>query len=69
MSQKDKQLPFTWHIVSLIQHIDLIEDLILIVFMRTQEVVVGDPERQVVVGTFVIIEAVSWRGKRLCRCG
>ena len=43
MSQKDKQLPFTWHIVSLIQHIDLIQDLILIVFMWTQEIIVSNP--------------------------
>ena len=48
-------MPFPRHVVWAFKHIDRVEYLIAVVLVRTQEVVVGDPERHVVVGTVVII--------------
>ena len=55
LSEQDQELPFTGHVVCVFQHIDFIEHLIMIVLVRTQEVVVGDPERHVIVGAIVIV--------------
>ena len=36
----------------------LLEDVVFIVFMRAQEVIVSDPERQIIVGTVDAVKAV-----------
>lgn len=59
LSEQDQELPFAGHIVRTLQHVDWIEHLIMVVLMGAQEVVVGDPERHVVVGAIVIIVATA----------
>ena len=59
LSEQDQELPFTGHVVCVFQHIDFIEHLIMIVLVRTQEVVVGDPECHVIVCAVVIIVAAA----------
>ena len=55
MAEQDQELPFSRHVVCAFQHIDFIEYLIMVVLMRAQEVVVGDPECCVIVCTIIII--------------
>ncbi len=43
------------HVVSPLQHTDWIEHPIVVVLMGTEKVVVGDPERHVIVGAIVIV--------------
>ena len=58
LAEEDEKLPLAWHVVGTPQHFHLVKDFIFIVFMRTQEVVVSDPEGQVVVGAVNVIKAV-----------
>jgi len=58
LAEEDEKLPFAGHVVSAPQHFHLIEDFVFIVFMRTEEVVVSDPEGKVIVGTVDVIKAV-----------
>ena len=51
-------MPLAGHVVSAPQHFHFIEDFIFIVFMRTQKVVVSNPESQVIVGTVDVIKAI-----------
>ena len=55
LAEQDQELPFSRHVVCAFQHIDFIEYLIMVVLMRAQEVVVGDPECCVIVCTIIII--------------
>ena len=48
-------MPLGGHVPCLLQHIDLIEDLISHRLVRTQEVIVGDPERDVIVRAIVVV--------------
>ncbi len=58
LTEKDKKLPLAGHIVSALQHFYFVEDFIFLVFMRTQKVVVSNPESQVIVGAVDVIKAV-----------
>ncbi len=55
LPEQNQELPLPGHVVSPLQHIDLIEHPIVVVLMGTEEVVVGDPERHVIVGAIVIV--------------
>lgn len=59
LAEQDQELPFTRHVVCAYQHIDFIEYLIMVVLMRAQKVVVGDPECYVVVCAIIIIVAAA----------
>ena len=59
LTKIDEDLPFTRHVVSAVEKIDLVEDFKGTVPVRTEEVVVGDPESQVIVGAIKIVETVS----------
>lgn len=59
LAEQDQELPFSRHVVCAFQHIDFIEYLIMVVLMRAQEVVVGDPECHVIVCAVVIIVAAA----------
>ncbi len=58
LPEEDEHLPFAGHVVSALQHLHFVEDVVFIVFMRAQEVIVSDPERQIIVGTVDAVKAV-----------
>ena len=60
MSKEDKQLPFSWHVVSTLQHFYFIEDFVSCMFVRTQKVVIRNPESKVVVGALDVVKAVCF---------
>ncbi len=51
-------MPFGRHVVGSFQNINLVKGLIFGVFMRTQEVVISDPESQAIVGAVDVVKAV-----------
>ena len=55
LTEQNKELPLPGHVVSPLQHTDWIEHPIVVVLMGTEKVVVGDPERHVIVGAIVIV--------------
>ena len=58
LPEEDEHLPFAGHVVSALQHLHFVEDVVFIVFMRAQEVIVSDPERQIIAGTVDAVKAV-----------
>lgn len=58
LSEEDEQLPFARHVVGTPQHFHFVQDFVSVVFVGTQEVIVSDPERQIVAGTVDVIKAV-----------
>ena len=58
LPEENEELPFAGHVAGTLQHFHFIEDFVFIVFVRTQEVVVSDPESQVIVGAVDVVEAV-----------
>lgn len=57
LPEEDEHLPFAGHVVSALQHLHFVEDVVFIVFMRAQEVIVSDPERQIIVGAVDAVKA------------
>ena len=55
LTEQNQELPLPGHVVSPLQHTDWIEHPIVVVLMGTEKVVVGDPERHVIVGAIVIV--------------
>ena len=51
-------MPFAGHIVGTLEHFYFIEDFIACMLMRTQEVIVSDPESQIIVGTVDVVEPI-----------
>lgn len=43
-------LPFSRHVVSTLQHFHFIQDIVCAVFMRTEKVIVSNPQSQVITG-------------------
>src|SRR5699024_8168585 len=60
LTEKDKELPFSWHVVSTMEKFHLIEHPITVVLMRTQEVIISNPESQIIVGAFDVVKAVCF---------
>lgn len=58
LAEEDEELPFAGHVVGIPQHFHFVEDFVFIVFVWTQEVVVGNPECQVIVGAVDAVKAV-----------
>ena len=58
LAKEDKELPLARHVVGTLQHFHLIEDFVFVVFMRTKEVIVSNPESQVIVGAVNVVETV-----------
>lgn len=56
--EEDEQLPLAGHIVRALKHLYFVEDFIFVVFMGAQEVIISNPESQIIVGTVDIVEAV-----------
>ena len=60
LTKEDKQLPLARHVVSTLEHFHFVKNFVFIVFVRAQEVIVGDPESQVIVGAFDVVKAVCF---------
>ena len=60
LPKEDKQLPLARHVVSALEHFHFVKNFVLIMFVRAQEVVVGNPESQVIVGAFDAVKAVCF---------
>ena len=57
LTQIDEELPLGRHVFSLFQHLVPVEDLISVFLVRAQEVVVSDPESDVIVRSIVVVIA------------
>ena len=60
LAKEDKKLPFARHIASTLQQLHFVKNFIVIMFVGTQKVIVGNPESQVIVGTFDVVKAVCF---------
>ncbi len=69
LAEENEELPFAGHVVSALQHLYFVEDVVSIVFMRAQEVIVSDPERRIVVGAVDVVKAVCMAVRSLIRYG
>ena len=58
MAKEDEELPLARHVVGTLQHLHFVKNFIMIVW--TQEVIVGNPESQVIVGAFDVVKAVCF---------
>lgn len=58
MAKEDEKLPFTRHVVSATKHFYIIENLIFIMLMRSEKVIISNPESQVIVGAVDVVKAV-----------
>ena len=55
LPQVDQELPFARHRIGFIQEIDMVENAVAIMFMGPQEVIVGDPQGDVIVGSVIVV--------------
>ena len=52
-------LPLAGHVVSIFQLLYFIENTIVVVLMWPEEVIISDPEGNIVVGTFIVVIAAG----------
>ena len=55
LTEIDHELPAGRHVRGVVEHIDMVKDIVAEGFVAAQEVVVGDPESNGVVGTLKIV--------------
>ena len=60
LPEEDEQLPLAWHVVGIFQMLYFIEDTIVVVLMRSEEVIISDPEGDIVVGTLIVVIAAGY---------
>ena len=60
LAQEDEQLPLARHVVGIFQMLYFIEDTVVVVLMRSEEVIIGDPEGEIVVGTLIVVIAAGY---------
>ena len=60
LPEKDEQLPLARHVVGIFQMLYFIEDTVVVVLMRSEEVIIGDPEGDIVVGTLIVVIAAGY---------
>ena len=60
LAQEDEQLPLAGHVVSIFQMLYFIENTIAVVLMRSEEVIISDPEGDIVVGTLIVVIAACY---------
>ena len=60
MPKKDKQLPLARHVVGIFQMLYFIENTIVVVLMRSEEVIISDPEGDIVAGTLIVVIAAGY---------
>lgn len=58
MAKEDQQLPLSRHVVSAFKDIHFVKDMIAFVFMWSQEVIVSNPQGQVIVGAVNAVKSV-----------
>ena len=59
LAEIDEKLPFSRHVVGTMQHFHVIEDFVFIMLVWAQEVIISDPQSQVIVGAIDIVKAVG----------
>ena len=60
LPEKDKQLPLARHVVGIFQMLCSIENTIVVVLMRSEKVIISDPEGDIVVGTLIVVIAAGY---------
>ena len=60
MPEKDKQLPLARHVVGIFQMLYFIENTIVVVLMRSEEVIISDPKGDIVAGTLIVVIAAGY---------
>ena len=60
LAQEDEQLPLARHVVGIFQMLYFIENTIVVVLMGPEEVIIGDPEGDIVVGTLIVVIAAGY---------
>lgn len=60
LPQEDEQLPLARHIVGIFQMLYFIEDTVVVVLMRSEKVIISDPEGDIVVGTLIVVIAAGY---------
>ena len=60
LPQEDEQLPLARHVVGIFQMLYFIEDTVVVVLMRSEEVIISDPEGDIVVGTLIVVIAAGY---------
>ena len=63
MPQEDEQLPLARHVVGIFQMLYFIENTIAVVLMRSEEVIISNPEGDIVVGTLIVVIAAGYAVK------
>ena len=58
LAEENKQLPLARHVVSAMQHFHFVENFAVIVLVRTEKVIISNPERKVIVGAVDVVKAV-----------
>ena len=69
LAKEDEELPLARHVVGPLEHLYFVKNIIMIVFVWAQEIIVGDPESQIIVGAFDVVKAVCFSGKKPYRSG
>ena len=60
LAQEDEQLPLARHVVGIFQMLYFIEDTIVVVLMRSEKVIISDPEGDIVAGTLIVVIAACY---------
>ena len=60
LPEKDKQLPLARHVVGIFQMLCFIENTIVVVLMRSEKVIISDPEGDIVAGTLIVVIAACY---------
>ena len=60
LAKEDEELPLARHVVGTLEHLYFVKNFIMIVFVWAQEIIVGDPESQIIVGAFDVVKAVCF---------
>ena len=60
LAKEDEKLPLARHVVGTLEHLYFVKNFIMIVFVWAQEVIVGNPESQIIVGAFDVVKAVCF---------
>ena len=60
LPEKDKQLPLARHVVGIFQMLCFIENTIVVVLMRSEKVIISDPEGDIVAGTLIVAIAAGY---------
>ena len=60
LPEKDKQLPLARHVVGIFQMLCSIENTVVVVLMRSEKVIISDPEGDIVAGTLIVVIAACY---------